>query len=164
MARTSTYGNGAGIAFIRAHVADDDGPCLTWPLFIDRVNGHGTVSYCGKLYKAHRYMCELAHGAPPTPDHEAAHSCGKGHEGCIHPKHLSWATHSENQLDRRKHGTNKKKGDHKFVVTPEIAAEIRTLYDGKMPIIYIAAKFSISRSTVYYWLRYREELGFGKAA
>lgn len=110
------------------------------------------------------YMCELVHGAPPTPDHEAAHSCGKGHEGCIHPKHLSWATHSENQLDRREHGTNKKKGGPRPIITPEKAAEIRVLYDGKMPIIYIAAKFGISRSTVYYWLKYREELGYGKAA
>ncbi len=50
-------------------------------------------------------MCELAHGEPPTPTHEAAHSCGRGHEGCVHPKHLSWKTQSGNQLDRREHGT-----------------------------------------------------------
>lgn len=162
MARTGNYGNGVGIAFILAHVNYQGDDCVMWPLFIDP-NGRATLNHLGKSHKAHRYMCQLAHGAPPTPKHQAAHSCGKGHLGCCNPRHLSWKTNSENQLDRRAHGTNKRKGCPKQILTPAQVAEVRAL-QGKMPIIYIAAKFSVSRSCIYYWLKYREELGFGKAA
>jgi len=59
----------------------------------------------GKHWWAHRLMCTLAHGEPPTPKHTAAHSCGRGHEGCIHPQHLSWKTQKENLADCTLHGT-----------------------------------------------------------
>jgi hypothetical protein len=45
-----------------------------------------------------------AHGEPPTARHEAAHSCGKGHLGCVHPGHLSWKTRNENRADMVRHG------------------------------------------------------------
>lgn len=46
-----------------------------------------------------RHMCKLKNGDPPTPDHEAAHSCGNGKHGCINPNHLRWATDAENMAD-----------------------------------------------------------------
>lgn len=84
-----------------AHVGDD---CLPWP-FSRTPNGYGCVTYNGRRRSASRVMCEVAHGPPPTPAHEAAHSCGKGHEACMNPGHLSWKTHSGNQMDRHDHGT-----------------------------------------------------------
>jgi hypothetical protein len=51
-------------------------------------------------------MCILAHGEPELPKHEAAHSCGKGHLGCVNPKHLSWKTPAGNCADKRAHGTD----------------------------------------------------------
>jgi hypothetical protein len=65
------------------------------------------LGYLGDTLYAHRLMCQLAHGDPPTPDHIAAHSCGRGHEGCVNPNHLSWKTYSENELDKRVHGTTR---------------------------------------------------------
>lgn len=98
-------GNGKGIQFLREHVNDLDGPCLIWPMFRDPDSGYGQLGYMGQKLYAHRKMCEMANGPPPSDIHEACHSCGQGHQGCIHPKHLSWKTPSGNHLDRRRHGT-----------------------------------------------------------
>ncbi|WP_425339241.1 hypothetical protein [Methylorubrum extorquens] len=50
-------------------------------------------------------MCALVHGPAPSEKHQVAHSCGKGHTGCVSPKHLRWATPLENANDKRLHGT-----------------------------------------------------------
>jgi hypothetical protein len=52
-----------------------------------------------------RYICEKLNGSPPTPEHEAAHSCGKGHLGCVNGSHLRWDTHRGNMADMIIHGT-----------------------------------------------------------
>jgi hypothetical protein len=87
--------------------------------------GYGTVSFERKIYRASRLMCEKVNGPPPTPEHHAAHSCGRGHDGCVHPKHLDWKTASENQADTVLHGTCKQKGGTRQKLTDEQVAEIR---------------------------------------
>jgi len=89
----------------RSHPDKDN--CLIWP-FCRVANGRGALGYNGDTFFAHRYMCMLAHGEPPTSEHHAAHSCGKGHEGCVNPHHLSWKTPSENLQDCAEHGTTPK--------------------------------------------------------
>lgn len=86
------------------HVGDE---CLTWP-FACAKNGYAIVKFGGVGRWAYRVMCEQAHGTPPTAKHEAAHSCGKGHLGCVNPRHLRWATHAENIADMEAHGTRRK--------------------------------------------------------
>lgn len=83
--------------------------CVKWPFA--EVRGYGAFRHGGKRHVAHRFMCELVNGPPPTPTHQAAHTCGKGHEGCINPRHLVWKTARENSLDRRCHGTAVLNGD-----------------------------------------------------
>lgn len=78
--------------------------CLKWPFSVGD-HGRGAVVMNGNGMSAPRAMCTLAHGGPPTSEHEAAHSCGKGHEGCVNPNHLRWATASENRMDMIDHGT-----------------------------------------------------------
>ena len=78
--------------------------CLTWP-FMRSASGYATISIGGKLTTASRLVCTLAHGEPPSDVHQAAHSCGKGHMGCVNPNHLSWKTPSENMSDKVGHGT-----------------------------------------------------------
>lgn len=81
--------------------------CLKWPFDVSD-HGRGRVQVNGRTMSAPRYMCILAHGSPPTPDHHAAHSCGNGHLGCMNPNHLSWKTAKENEADKVDHGTLRK--------------------------------------------------------
>jgi hypothetical protein len=92
--------------WLAAHVGYEGDDCLTWPYALDKKTGHGSVNVNRKIEDPSRLMCRLAHGEPLTPKHEAAHSCGKGHRGCVNPKHLSWKTHAENMADMLIHGTS----------------------------------------------------------
>jgi hypothetical protein len=106
--RFSRYGDplGGGIfhgqprAWLEAHVDYQGEDCLAWP-FWRSDDGYGAVGH----RKAHRIMCELAHGPAPSSRHQVAHSCGKGHEGCVNSRHLRWATPKENSADTILHGT-----------------------------------------------------------
>lgn len=80
------------------------GDCLLWPYAT--AQGRGFAKYKGKWGLASRAVCEAVHGAPPGSEYEAAHSCGRGHEGCVNPMHLRWATHRENEADKLRHGTS----------------------------------------------------------
>lgn len=141
-------GRGAAIRWLQQHVSYDGADCLMWPFML--INGYGQFGFAGKRYYAHRIMCEFVNGPPPSPDHEAAHSCGQGHCGCVHPKHLSWKTPSGNQLDRASHGTKNTWG-RRGKITIEQAEQIRAL-DGKMKQADIAKMFGISRSNVSFIL------------
>ncbi len=114
--------------WLDAHAGYEGDDCLPWP-FGGRDNGYGTMIYDGDHCSAHRKMCELRHGPAPTPRHEAAHSCGKGHEGCVNPNHLSWKTPSENNLDKLLHGTHNR-GERHFcaTLTEQIVREARDRY------------------------------------
>lgn len=97
--------NGECMDWMRRHVDYTGEACLIWP-YSTGGRGDPTVEYDGKMRSACRVMCALVNGHPPTPKHEAAHNCGKGHEGCINPSHLRWATSVENKADKRVHGTH----------------------------------------------------------
>ena len=96
--------NGEPVQWLRDHVGFNGEQCLLWPF--GKMNaGRGVVCFEGQMNSASRVMCELAHGEPPTPKHESAHSCGKGHLACVNPSHLRWATDQENHDDMYGHGT-----------------------------------------------------------
>jgi hypothetical protein len=84
-----------------SHVGDE---CLTWP-FSRTQAGYGDINVEGKRHLASRIMCIVAHGEPPTEQHQTAHNCGNGHLGCVNPRHLRWATPVENNADKAEHGT-----------------------------------------------------------
>lgn len=89
---------GEPLRWIRDHARFDGSDCLKWPFEITRW-GYGTVKVDGRKCVASRIMCIEAHGQPPSKAYDAAHSCGNGHEGCVNPAHLSWATRTRNILD-----------------------------------------------------------------
>jgi hypothetical protein len=140
------------LLWLQERIAHDGDECLIWPFFRDPGTGRGRVGDGSRSPAwAHRVMCELAHGPAPTPKHQAAHSCGKGHEGCVNPGHLSWKTVSDNLLDRRQHGTAKSNPYGQCgVLKPEQIAEIRAL-KGKMPKREIAEKFGVGYGAIQYW-------------
>lgn len=118
---------GEPLRWIAEHAAYEGDECLKWPFEIGRY-GYGTVKAGGKKRVASRVMCEAAHGPPPTPDHQAAHSCGKGHEACTNPQHLSWKTRVENVADSIVHGTwNHGESVPNAKLTAEDVREIRRL-------------------------------------
>lgn len=96
--------HGEPLKWLEAHVSHEGDECLTWPFATQK--GYGVFRKDGKNVAAHREMCERKNGPAPTPDHDAAHSCGKGHEGCIHPGHLIWKTRLQNLADKIEHGTD----------------------------------------------------------
>lgn len=123
------------------------GGCLKWP-FGKNKDGYGQLWIDGKLAVASRYVCKLVRGAPPTPDHEAAHSCGKGHEACIAPGHMSWKTNVENQSDRLEHGTHTR-GERSVhaKLTQATVIEILTMKGIESQRV-IAARFGVAPQTV----------------
>lgn len=139
-------GKGFGYRWLIEHIGHQGDDCLKWPMY--RLHGYGNFGYLGKRHYAHRFMCELVYGPPPSPRHEAAHSCGRGHEGCVNPKHLSWKTKSENLLDCSAHGTQARSHyGTRGKLTKDQADEIRGL-KGVKTQWQIAEIFDISESTV----------------
>lgn len=141
----STKGNGKTIQFIRDHVTYPHAEwCLIWPFSTTR--GYGTFGYLGKSYYAHRFMCDLAHGKPPSDIHEAAHSCGD--TSCVNPHHLSWKTPSENGKDCREHGTHvRSRYGSAGKLTPDQAETIRSL-KGVKTLLQLADEYGVSESCI----------------
>ncbi len=140
-------GTGRAVPWLEAHLNHEGEECLFWPFY--KGTGYGQFKHNGVYYYAHRYMCELVNGPAPTPKHQAAHSCGRGQDGCVNPRHLDWKTNGENQLDRRAHGT-KSSGPK---VTPELRARLLAL-KGEKTEMELAAMFGIARSVVHYHLNH----------
>lgn len=122
--------------------------CLIWP-FSTRPDGRAiSILADGKRHIAHRYMCILKNGPPPSPNHQAAHSCGNGHLACINPHHLRWATNTENQADRAIHGTsNIGVRNPSAKINPEIASIIRSLKGIELQRV-TAARYGVTRAHV----------------
>ncbi|WP_049732830.1 HNH endonuclease [Rhizobium ecuadorense] len=92
-----------GERFIQNVIASETEDCIDWP-YAKAGAGYGVIEFGeGIRFYVHRFVCEVAHGEAPSKSHQAAHSCGRG--GCINPRHLRWATPSENNLDKIQHGT-----------------------------------------------------------
>lgn len=97
--------NGLAVTWLREHAEYTGEECLIYP-FPRGDDGYGRVTFDQRPKTANYVMCELAHGAPPSEEHESAHSCGNGHLGCVNPQHLRWATHAENLAEMIPHGTS----------------------------------------------------------
>lgn len=143
-------GKGAGHAFLHLLVGWPADACVLWPFSVEQ-NGYGNFSHNGETYRAHQFMCTLAHG--PAPDgYEAAHSCGIAR--CVNPKHLSWKTRSQNELDKRAHGTASGGamgyGGSRTFLTPDQVEDIRA-NKGKIPAHVLAKKHGLKRGGVRYW-------------
>lgn len=143
--RAGRVSPGTLTAWILNHAEHDGDECLPWP-FAPGGDGHGRLKFGdrGRMV-ASRAMCIAAHGEPPTPKHQAAHSCGNGHNGCCNQKHLRWATGAENSADSLVHGTRARGEKHgASKLSAEVVREIRALA-GTMPMPRIAERFDISR-------------------
>lgn len=121
--------------------------CLPWPFAKDR-HGRGQVWFEGRLAGAHRVVCQMVHGEPENDGLDAAHSCGNGHDGCVNPGHLRWATRAENFADMAGHGT-KPVGERApwAKLTDDGVREIRRMA-GTMQQKDIAVRMGVSEPTI----------------
>lgn len=93
--------------FFQSAIVYKGNECLLWPFAT--YGGYAKRHVKGyNGMQVHRIICQIVHGEPPSPSHQAAHNCGNGNLGCVAPTHLRWATPLENQADRIPHGTHVK--------------------------------------------------------
>jgi len=142
----STEGGESREQWLKRHALYEGNNCLVWP-FSHASHGRGIVRFDGELRSAPNVMCHLAHGKPPTINHEAAHSCGNGHRGCINPRHLRWATRKENERDKAFHGTLRRgEAVNTAKLTPELVKAIRESSDSAPQL---ARVLGVTRNAIY---------------
>lgn len=122
--------------------------CIKWP-YATLPNGYGHLWVDGTDTLASRYVCEREHGPAPTPEHEAAHSCGKGHEGCINRRHLTWKTRVENNADKLVHGTHHRGERCPTVKLTELQVREILALKGKMLGREVGELYGVTRWTVF---------------
>lgn len=145
---TALKGKGKVVTWLREHANHTGQNCLKYPFPICEKVGYAMFGLNGKHLYAHRFMCELKNGPPPSPRAEAAHTCGNAHMGCVNPNHLVWKTRKGNAQDRLKHGNySNRKGQPRFLLNAEQAEQIRLL-KGQKSQYEIAEMFGVSRCTV----------------
>lgn len=121
--------------------------CLLWP-FSRFPNGYAKIRHKGRSSLVHRLVCERVNGPAPSVKHEAAHSCGNGHLGCVSQSHLSWKTPVENAADKLEHGTNSNgENNAQAKLSEEDIHEIRRI-GTSLPQHKIGAMFGVSQSNV----------------
>lgn len=132
-------------SFIDSALIAQTDECILWP-FARNSAGYGHFMLDCRWHNAHRFICEKVHGSPPEIQYQAAHACGN--RACINPRHLRWATRSENMMDCVDHGTisrGKRNGQAKL--SEADVHKIRALR-GKMKQREIAAIFQIGQQNV----------------
>ena len=137
---------GKPLKWLLSHASYADEACLVWPFFRDN-EGYGRTRLNGVSMYASRAMCIIANGSPPFSEAHAAHVCGNGHEGCVNPRHLYWATSKQNNDDRRKHGTmpvGEKAGQSKLTED-----QVLSIHAARVPASVLAKKYGVTEATVY---------------
>lgn len=128
-----------------SHSGDE---CLVWP-FARNSAGYGNILLNGWFQTVSRVVCEQVNGSPPSDDYEAAHLCGKGHEGCVSGNHLRWALPAVNQADRYQHGTVSLGSKNPSAKLSEReVAEIRSLIGCHVSQRRIAERFGVSQTLI----------------
>jgi hypothetical protein len=137
---------GEGLRWLRALIRhrDNEG-CVIWP-FAKTASGYGHLRFEGTETSAHRVICVLVKGPPPSPNYDAAHSCNN--RLCCNPNHVRWATKKENQADRIAGGTDGiGTRNSACLITESDVREIRRLR-GQIDQIALAKMFGITKSNV----------------
>jgi hypothetical protein len=119
--------------------------CVIWPF--GQSMGYGQINIGGKSRRVHNFVCAQAHGPAQGSRYQAAHQCGN--RLCINPKHLRWATPSENSLDRDAHGTVVRGSRHYLTsLTERDAIAIRLFMNNGGNSKDAADKYGVTRAVV----------------
>ena len=126
----------------------DGDRCLEWP-FNRNSAGYGMIRREGVGVLVSRLVCEAVNGPAPTPRHDAAHTCGKGHMACCAKSHLLWKSRAENMADMLLHGTNRPGEQNPCSKLSEADVKQILAEKGKMSLPQTAARFGVSRSNIW---------------
>lgn len=141
----SLASRGEPMRWLKDHKDYSGDDCLRWPFQRD-ADGYARMS----SRSASQVMLELTVGPAAQCEDRivSAHSCGNGHEGCVNPKHLRWATQKENIADKKAHGTHQAREKHGMAkLTSKDVERIRSLR-GEMYQWQIAEQYGISQTNV----------------
>ena len=140
--------NGEPMRFFEEVVLKHDrDECLQWP-YAKFATGYAELARGTRKERVSRLVCEHFHGPAPSPGHVAAHTCGKGHEACVAPRHLVWKTEVGNHADKLVHGTSYRGSRHHHsTLTEDQVRAIRRLF-GKMKQQDIAKKFHVTAAAI----------------
>lgn len=143
----TNFARSPALEWIVDHLDHEGEECLKWPFSCS--GGRGRIELDGRNLIAARVMCALKYGDAPSPKYQAAHSCGKGLEGCTNPNHIRWATPKQNNADKKVHGTQFIGSDcYQAKVTDEEVKVIRRL-GSEVSHTVLAARFGLSRAAVW---------------
>jgi hypothetical protein len=146
MSRKAMRGEARAWALAAAEHAGEE--CLLWPFSAMMTSGYGAIRIANrKMTGAHRFVCELAKGAPPSSKMDCAHSCGN--KLCCNPKHLRWATHLENEADKAAHGTtNAGERNGQAKLSGADVAQIRARYSGGSSGASLSRLYGVSAASI----------------
>jgi hypothetical protein len=139
---------GAPRAFLDAAVVSQTDECIVWP-FTKGEKGYAQIGggQTKERRQVHRIICERVHGPAPSPQHFAAHAPVICHtRACINPRHIRWATPSENMFDRCVDGTMPHGEAHPHAALTERQA-LAVLADPR-GVRAIANEYGVSHSTI----------------
>jgi hypothetical protein len=137
---------GQALQWLTDHVNHLGDECLTWPFSTNEL-GYAQLNNSGKMERAHRRMCIMAHGEPPFAEAVARHSCGNGHLACVNPRHLCWGTRAQNQQDMVEHGRSNR-GKLSSLSQADVLLIIKALDCGETQAS-IARQYGVSPATIY---------------
>lgn len=127
-------------------VALETDDCVIWPHGTDG-KGYGKLKHNGRLVGTHRLACLQRNGPPPSPEHQAAHSCRN--RNCMNYRHLRWATSYENSEDRWIDGTNTVGEDTcSAKLTNEAVAHIRSPENRNVRSGVFARQYGVTVNTI----------------
>lgn len=86
-------------------------------------------------------------GQPPSPKHHAAHF--DGDKANNHVSNIRWATRSENERDKVRHGrSNRGEGHGRHKLTKDDVIKVRELLSKRISHNDIAECFNVARTTI----------------
>lgn len=143
----SSLSPGERLKWLEQHVTYAGDDCLIVPARTSR--GYTSVISNGVREFAHRWMCRQVNGAPPSNKPLALHSCGKGHLGCVNPKHLYWGDRHDNVADGVEHGSFARGEGHWLSkLTKNDVLQIRRDLESGMSLSKTARKFNVASTTI----------------
>lgn len=144
MSKSTRAKQGAPLEFLRNMPETDE--CVVWPFAHGR---YGYVRFNGPNVTAHRVSLIIATGKPPPPGMDAAHEpvvCNN--RLCVNPRHLRWATRSENCRDRELDGTQAHMRGELSGMSKLTTADVLAIRADTRPQETIAAQYGVTQTNI----------------